>query len=238
MVKLTPEILMNQTATIVAHTSNGWTNTEIMNKFNDACLRFGKSFFYEKDQYQSKVSSYLENFSKFSEKELYLILKDVFREDKFKDNENIQQAFNNLIRDNAQDYEDSNENFVETYNITSHFLSKYELSYNQYKSAYHKIIANIFERNALDDLRLSFELLVKELLSNNRSLENNINDLCKELKNKGVVGEINSLFNRVLNFFTSYQNEYVKHNDLVESNSVEFIFDISSSLLKYLAKIF
>lgn len=239
MGELNPKVLMNQTASIIADTNNGWSNIEIVRKFNEACLKFQKSFKYEKDQYESKVSSYIRNFSKFSEKESYHILKDFFRDDKFKDDINIQSALKNLISHNAIDYEDANEHYQETFNTTVHFLEQYdETSYNQYLSAYQKIIANIYERNALDDLRLSLELLVKKILSNQRSLENNINDLCKEMKTRGISGEINNLFNRVLNFFTSYQNQYVKHNDAVESNSVEFIFDITSSLLKYLCRVF
>lgn len=238
MQNLNPKVLMNQTASIIADTNNGWTNNEITKKFNEACLRFGKSFEFEKGQYQNKASSYVNNFSKFTEKEVYLILKDFFRDDKFKDNTSIQSALNNLIRDNAFDYEDADEHYEETFNTTIHFLQKYTKAYAPYQSSYQKIIANIYERNALDDLRLSLELLVKELMKNNKSLENNTTDLCKELKNKNVTGEINTLFNRVLNFFTSYQNEYVKHNDLVESNSVEFIFDITSSMLKYLCRVF
>lgn len=236
MQSINPKVLMNQTASIIADTNTGWSNTEIVKKFNEACLKYGKSFEYEKGQFQLKSAAYVNNFSKFAEKEVYHILKTFFRDEKFKDNSIIQSALNSLIRDNALDYEDGDEYDQETFKTTSHFLESHTAAYTPYLSAYQKITAHIYERNALDDLRLSLELLVKELLNNNRSLENNVSDLCKELKNKSITGEINTLFNRVISFYTAYQNEYVKHNDAVDSNSVEFIFDITSSMIKYLCK--
>ncbi|MDY0210631.1 MAG: hypothetical protein RBQ91_04405 [Acholeplasma sp.] len=238
MESISPKVLLNQTASIIAHTNTGWSNTEIVKKFNEACLKYGKSFEYEKDQYQLKAAAMINNFAKFSEKEVYHVLKTFFRDEKFKDNTAIQIALNTLIKDNAFDYEDSDEHDQETFKTTSHFLEAYTASHSQYVSAYQKITAKIHERNALDDLRLSLELLVKDLLNNNRSLENNVAELGKKLKEKGITGEINTLFNRVINFYTTYQNEYVKHNDAVEPNNVEFIFDITSSMLKYLCRVF
>ena len=60
---------------------------------------------------------------------------------------------------------------------TIHWLGNHPTSLKQYESALAKYEGGIFERNTLDDMRLSFELLVKDLLSNNRSLENQIADL-------------------------------------------------------------
>ena len=34
MQNLNPKVLMNQTASIIADTNNGWTNNEITKKFN------------------------------------------------------------------------------------------------------------------------------------------------------------------------------------------------------------
>ncbi len=56
-------------------------------------------------------------------------------------------------------------------------LVDYPESAGLYQSALNKLNENRNERNILDDLRLSLELLLKSLLNNNKSLENQLNEL-------------------------------------------------------------
>lgn len=60
---------------------------------------------------------------------------------------------------------------------TKHWLDKYQASYKLYDSALKKFNNKVFERNLLDDLRLSLELLLKDIFSNAKSLENQLSNI-------------------------------------------------------------
>ena len=106
-----------------------------------------------------------------------------------------------------------------------------------YTEALEKFKNGIYERNVLDDMRLSLELLVKELLNSNKTLENQIAPLGELLKNKGVNPEVRNSFNKMIDFYTKYQNNYVKHNDLVNQNEMEWIISQTSGMINFLIKV-
>ena len=68
-------------------------------------------------------------------------------------------------------------------------------------------------------MRLSLELLLKDLLNNDTSLENQWKILGKSLKDENVSKEISNLFQKILTYYGDYQNKYIKHNDNVKENA-------------------
>lgn len=85
-------------------------------------------------------------------------------------------------------------------------------------------------------MRLSLETLIKELLNNNKSLENQTSDLGKLLKDKNVSNEIRNLFQTLLDYYSKYQNNYVKHNDAIKSNEMELIINQTNIMIQFLVK--
>lgn len=120
---------------------------------------------------------------------------------------------------------------------TKHWLSTYPVSLKQYDSALSKYDSGIFERNTLDDMRLSFELLVKSLLKNNKSLENQKNEIGSMLKSAGISNELRNMVQQVIKYYTDFQNNHVKHNDMVNENEIEYIIELTSVVMKFLIKI-
>lgn len=120
---------------------------------------------------------------------------------------------------------------------TKHWLSTYPTSLKQYESALSKFEGGIFERNTLDDMRLSFELLVKSLLRNGRSLENQIQEIGSMLKSAGTSVELRNMVQHVIKYYTDFQNNHVKHNDTVNKNEIEYIIELTSVVMKFLIKI-
>lgn len=120
---------------------------------------------------------------------------------------------------------------------TKHWLSGHPQSLTQYESALSKYEGGIFERNTLDDMRLSFELLVKDLLNNGKSLENQIPGIGEMLKNAGASVELRNMVQQVIKYYTDFQNNHVKHNDAVNSNEIEYIIELTSVVMKFLVKI-
>lgn len=129
----------------------------------------------------------------------------------------------------------------ETLNVTliedtKHWLEDFPKSFKLYDQALSKFNNNIFERNLLDDLRLSLELLIREVLQTGKSLENQLSDIGSFISSKGGSKEFSNMFRTLVDYFSKYQNTFVKHNDLVVEEEIEFIFEMTSSFMKHLVK--
>jgi len=101
-----------------------------------------------------------------------------------------------------------------------------------YRSGVKKYSEGVYERNVLDDMRLALELLVKQLLGNQKSLENQMSELGQALS--GHHNELRNLINKTLDYLCKYQNSYVKHNDAVDSTEVDFIIEHTSATINFL----
>ena len=106
-----------------------------------------------------------------------------------------------------------------------------------YLSAIEKFNQGTLERNLLDDLRLSLELLVKSILGNNKSLENQKDLLGTFLKTKNVSKEARNMYNTLIGYYTNYQNSYVKHNNNVQRAEVDLMINLTSSHMSFLINV-
>lgn len=85
---------------------------------------------------------------------------------------------------------------------TRHWLESFPEVQKLYNHALEKYRGGVFERNVLDDLRLSLELLLREVLSNDKSLDNQNPLLGQYLKDRGGSTEFRNMF-RTLNSYYS-----------------------------------
>ena len=85
-------------------------------------------------------------------------------------------------------------------------------------------------------MRLSLELLLKDLLNNDASLENQWKILAKRLKDENVSKEISNVFEKILSYYGDYQNQYIKHNDNVKENEIELIISQTNTIMQFLIK--
>ena len=120
---------------------------------------------------------------------------------------------------------------------TQQWLDSYPNALALYNEALAKYEAGVSERNCLDDLRLALELLVRTVLSNEKSLENQIQPLGIFLKNRGGSPEFRNMFVKLVEYYAKYQNTYVKHNDAVLEEEIEFTIEMTSSFAKHLVRI-
>jgi hypothetical protein len=123
-----------------------------------------------------------------------------------------------------------NETLIEE---TRHWLDDYPDALASYNSALQKFEGRIFLRNLLDDLRLSLETLLKAVLANEKSLGNQLSPLGSYITDRGGSKELANMFVKLVDYYAKYQNSYVKHNDLVIEQELEFIFEITSSFMKH-----
>ncbi len=120
---------------------------------------------------------------------------------------------------------------------TQHFLTPFPEALELFEHAVQKHGNGIFLRNVLDDLRLSLELLLKSLLANGKSLENQISILGPYIKQRGGSAQLGNMFFKLVEYYTHYQNSYVKHDDAVIEEEVEFIFELTASFMKHFVRL-
>jgi hypothetical protein len=84
---------------------------------------------------------------------------------------------------------------------------------------------------------LSLEKLLREILSNDRSLENQLQALGAFIKARGGSHEHSNMFVKLIDYYAKYQNAYVKHDDAVIEEEIEFVFEITSSFMKHLVRL-
>lgn len=94
-------------------------------------------------------------------------------------------------------------------------------------------------RNMLDSLRLSVEELVRAVLKNTRSLENQKEDFLRWLKSHGAHSQIvNTYHDLLFGKFALYQNEAVKHHeDDYTPAEVEFLLYWTGALIRFIQSV-
>lgn len=91
-------------------------------------------------------------------------------------------------------------------------------------------------RESLDSIRLSLELLVKNITRADKSLENQKKNLGNFFKAKGISSQITNLFLKMLNMYEKIQNDKVKHDVPEDLNCEEiaFLMNQASTIIKFL----
>lgn len=114
------------------------------------------------------------------------------------------------------------------------WLSAHPKSYETFKMSLMEIGIQGKERNVVDHLRLSLELLLKDIFNNGKSLENQKSDIGNYLKSRNISPEISNLLKRVLDYYAKYQNNKAKHDCAVLSSEVEFILYLTGTVMRFL----
>lgn len=122
--------------------------------------------------------------------------------------------------------------------ITHEKLSICPSAQKNYEAAIEKYNSGLYERNIVDDMRLSLELVLKKVLNNNSSLENQRSQLGNYLEQKGYTAEIRNLVEKTISGYSSYQNQNVKHNDRVHSGEIKYIIEQTSAVMNFLIDVY
>lgn len=223
---------------ILADTNNGLSGSKIVEYCNSYAIDFNKKTPYGSYPFDApnKRTALKENLRVFDSSEQFRIIKELCDNPTLCHNDKIKELRLNLFKryGNLATEKISETELVQK---TKHWLSAHPNSLNQYENALAKFEGGIFERNTLDDMRLAFELLVKDLLSNNKSLENQISDLGSQLKENGASEELRNMVVKIIEYYTKFQNNHVKHNDAVNSNEIEYVIELTSVVMKFLIKV-
>jgi hypothetical protein len=92
-------------------------------------------------------------------------------------------------------------------------------------------------RNLLDNLRFSLEQMLRIVLGNQKSLENQKVETLQWLASHNVHSHVTNMYNDVIGRFASYQNDAVKHNERYSSVEIEFMIYLTGTFLRLLVQL-
>lgn len=238
-----PNTFIQSSCDILGATADGLSGSKIVTICAAYSFDFGVDIPYsslpfpQDGSVPNKRTALKKNLDKFNPEQQFKIIKELCELDDFKGNSRVKDLKLKLITRFGHLNKESdvvNEILIDE---TKHWLHDYSDSLALYESALLKFKNNTFERNLLDDLRLSLELLLKNILNNQKSLENQLGDLGILITTKGGSKELGNMFQKLVEYYSKYQNTYVKHNDKVIEEEIEFIFELTSSFMKHFIRI-
>lgn len=231
---------INYSTEILGETQNGFSGPEIVRLMSAYSVDYNVFIPYASYPFDApnKRTALYENILQFSPTQQYVILRDLIDQSK-QDPGKLKELKLKLVTKYGhlapeQKPDGISETLIEQ---VRHWLDDYPESLVLYNDALQKHENGLFSRNVLDDLRLSLEKLLKSLFQNGKSLENQVPFLGDFIKQKGGSPELSNMFVKLIDYYSKYQNTYVKHNDAVIEAEVDFIFEMTSSFMKHLVKL-
>jgi hypothetical protein len=90
-------------------------------------------------------------------------------------------------------------------------------------------------RNLLDNLRFAVEQLLKDVLQNQKSLENQKDTLLPWMKSRGLHAHVTGMYHDLLfKHFALYQNDAVKHGEKYSPQEIEFMIYLTGTFMRLL----
>jgi hypothetical protein len=239
-----PVTFLSFAADILADTHKGLSGSEIVKVFNTYAVEYKISSIPHAAypfEASNKRTAFLENLQRFPPPLQYKIIRDLcdhrtFSNKQFDELKSLKvkliSQFGHLAP--KDEFSKLNQTLIEE---TRHWLDGFPNALALYLQATNKYEHGIFSRNLLDDLRLSLELLLKAIFKNDKSLENQMDNVGRFVKNTGGSKEFSNFFSKLIDYYVKYQNTYIKHDDAVVHAEIEFVFEISSSLMRQIIRL-
>lgn len=238
-----PATFIQYAADILGDTESGLSGAIIIRATSTYALEYGIDMPHQLYPFEAanKRTALFENLLAFSAPQQYRIIKELCDHSSFSLVPNPRRAELKMRLVNRYSHLDPkdtpsevNETLVEE---TRHWLASYPDALSLYTQALEKYSHGTFHRNLLDDLRLALEQLLRTLFHNDKALENQLALVGEHMKKKGGSPELTNMFTKLLDYYTKYNNSYVKHDDAVIEEEIEFVLEITSSFMKHLVRI-
>lgn len=228
---------------VLGDTHSGLTGSQIVKNTAAYAVDYGVDIPHAEYPFEApnKRTALFENIKPFSPEEKYRIIKDLCDTllDRGQNTEDVREVKMKLVSQYSHLESDDIDTYIDETltEKTRHWLENHEEALKLYQKALDKYKHGQFERSLLDDLRLSLEKLLHSLLGNEKSLENQISNIGGFIKERGGSPELRNMLVQLINYYTDYQNTYIKHDDAVIDEEVEFVVEITSSFMKYIVRV-
>lgn len=234
-----PATFVTHAANVLGETRFGLSGTQIIDLTSAWAVDCNVTLPHHTMGMSNKRTVLRDNLMAFHGHDRYRVIKHLCEQPQFEKHPEAQQLRIKLITTygsvfDAKSAEDIDDPLIEA---TSHWLKGHPEAFASFQAALVKHRANVLSRNLLDDLRLSLETLVKDILKNGRSLENQKAELGDFLKQRETSQELRQMFVTLLSYYCNYQNSYVKHNDDVNEEEIEIMFEMTACFLKHLVRL-
>ena len=232
---------INYATPILADTDSGISTADVINICSKFSVKYNVNIPHTKiyknfstQSFSNKRTALKENLLRFNEEEVFNIIEYICNLSYMDNNSNFKEV-KLLLYKNFPQYRKNDEleldiNYFEAKELLYNFPKAkkiYEDAINQYKM-------RVFERNIVDNLRLTLELIVRQLLLNEKTLENNEKEIYTILCKKNCSKEFINMFNKLLDYYIKYNDNNIKHDFNINKNEIEFIFEITYSFIKIL----
>lgn len=223
-------------------TSNGLTGPKLVEITSAYAVDFNVDIPHARYPFDTpnKRTALLENLLRFSPKQQYQIIRELC--DRLNPEGNVQPLVTlkvKLLSEYSEFADQDNATDIHRTLVieTRHWLAGHPEVRKLFDEALHKHDHGIFKRNTLDDLRLALEILIRQIFGNSKALENQISTIGQFVKGKHGSPQLANMFERLVDYYTKYQNTYVKHDDSVITAEIEFIFELTSSFMKHFIRL-
>ena len=129
-----------------------------------------------------------------------------------------------------------NKKTIEKLKMVGSSLESHPKSQCLYDEAVHNINAGGSNRSTLDNIRLSMEQYLQEVIGNKNVLENQEKPLKQFLKSKGATTEVVTSSTQFLHSFYKYQDNNVKHDSNVKKEDVDYFLDMANAIINQVQK--
>ena len=148
--------------------------------------------------------------------------------------EDFEQFFN---YESLNDFKPSNELSQDLVSETFYWIDDFPKVKDRFSRAVELYQSKSDRIDCLNNLRLTLEILMKELLKNNKSIENQLGEIGKYQQKLGIGVEIRNTFEKVLDYYNKFHNNKVKHDaNINNEHEVEFIFGLTMIFIRMLVK--
>lgn len=240
--KIISPLFIQHACEIIANTATGLKGSQIVRKSSSYALGFNVAIPFgtieELALAPNKRTALEKNLLCFNPKQQFVILKELIDSPELAKIEEVIKLRNDLLIRYGHLNEPLDEEINKVVKNTQHWLKDFPDSLSAYDSAIAKYTNGIFQRNLLDDLRMALELLLKQIFNNTKSLENQIPLVGRFVNNKSGSTELSNMLVKLIDYYSKYQNEHVKHNDNVIEIEIDFILEITSVFMKHLVKLY
>lgn len=236
-------LFVNHASNVLADTNNGLTGTEIVKMVGAFAIDFNVTIPHSSTPLSApnKRTALSENLMAFSESQRYSIIRHLcdYLSTAQRNADAVRKL--KLMLMTRYGYFDAerlgNEVNEDLLVQTRHWLDSFPDVLELFNQALEKYAARVFVRNLLDDLRLALEKLVQSLVGSSKSLENQLPAVGAFVKERGGSPELSNMFAKLLDYYCKYQNSYVKHDDAVIEEELEFVIEITSAFMKHLIRL-
>lgn len=240
--KIIPDEFLSNASQVLGHTDLGLSGRDIVEFFNEyandkqVAIPHGNVNFKP-----NKRDALLANLKAFDAADQYNIIKELCNHPKLNDPtpQKIITLKAQLI-DRFGDvfgYTDTKVLNVELVEDTLAWLANHKKSLKLYKLALAQLGQSTFDRNCVDNARLALEVLLKEILENDKPIEGQKELIGGFIKKNGGSKYFMNMFRTLLNYYTDYQNNLIKHEDDAVEVEIEFIVELTATFMKTLARL-